>query len=386
MHVRSSTGIAANVYQCFVGRQAELDKVAEWLTSHGTRVRGGAVIVRGPAGIGKTEILRRSGRALETLSWHVVYVASDEIDRRVPYAAISRAISTTELAAPALRELRDDAVTALSLVDREAVSSIHAAAGRFFASLRDDRATLLVLDDLHLLDDDSAVLVASLLRGVADRPLVLLASMRHPDIEQRPVLTQLLDRFERDGRTRTLDLQPLDEGDVETLVSEMLRRSPDDALVTVVRRQSDGNPFFAVQTLLNLVESDAVVADDQSCWLSSPDPPFSVDRRRSFLNRVLDIGGDTRAVGRAVALLGWVAAGRVDLGRVDRGDGPRRSLGCDRPTRRPWDPLRPRRRHARLLPPADQRRPVPGDRPGRAVAHTSRRGGLARVASLVAVR
>jgi DNA-binding SARP family transcriptional activator len=79
----------------FVGRQMELAQAAAWLSaSHGERAAG--LLVRGPAGIGKTAFCRQLAARARERNWTVVTV--DAVQPGHSYAAIAAAVEQLILA------------------------------------------------------------------------------------------------------------------------------------------------------------------------------------------------------------------------------------------------------------------------------------------------
>ncbi|MDW5593765.1 AAA family ATPase [Conexibacter stalactiti] len=292
-----------------VGRDRELSAFAR-MVGEARDATSRAVLLRGEAGIGKSSLLTHAVAALAADGWLAVDVRADELDRLVPYSGLRHAVASCvgRLDAGAAA-LAVELVAALDVASEEPPASLHAAAARFFSALAAERPVVLAFDDLALADDDTVVLVASLLRQRERHALVLAGNLRSPDAATPAAVDRLLERLHRDGLVAELALGPLSDEAVEQLVTPLLAGAArGDRLVAAVQRHSDGNPFFALQAVLNLTEGGAPGPDaalDQA--------EFSENRLRWFLRRVLRVGPDAHALGRAVALLRVVGPGRVGL-------------------------------------------------------------------------
>ncbi len=153
-----------------VGRETELRRVAELLA--GVRLRrGGALLVTGEAGVGKStlldEVAARSAGAL------VVRVVGTPAEQEVPYAALGLVLGdvTDELAvlpAPQARALG----VALALRDGDPPPAFAVGAATLAVlTRRAEQAPLVVLlDDAHLLDQPSAAALAFAARRLVRRP------------------------------------------------------------------------------------------------------------------------------------------------------------------------------------------------------------------------
>src|SRR5262245_11673686 len=83
-----SAGVAGAPATTLVGRAAELSRVAE-LLSRLTSGRGGRVLIRGEAGIGKTALLGEFTRYATMQGVRVAEGTAEELEQRLPFAAIT---------------------------------------------------------------------------------------------------------------------------------------------------------------------------------------------------------------------------------------------------------------------------------------------------------
>ncbi|GAB3002162.1 LuxR C-terminal-related transcriptional regulator [Saccharothrix stipae] len=183
----------------FTGQAAELAAVRRAL-------RGAGLIVAGPAGVGKTRLLEEAtpGRVVRATS----------ASRAIPLGALAPLLPADPPAGPGL--LR---------VVREAL-----------------RGTVVAVDDAHLLDETSAVVLHQL---VQHREAVVLATIRSGERAPAPVTAlwkdQLLDR---------LELAPMDRDGVEALLVAVLGGPVDSRAVTRVRSATGGNLLLLRELLL----------------------------------------------------------------------------------------------------------------------------------------
>lgn len=314
MQAGEGTGGAVQPGEVFVGRERELAEVVDAVAAAADQ-GGSAVVIRGEAGIGKSELLAHCVEALVEQQWHVVYLRSDELQRRIPYAALGEALLSADFGRSAdLRGLVEELAAVLDVAAHQPLPSVYGATTRLFSALRDEAPTLIAVDDLHVIDDDTLVVVAGLLRRQARHPLALLGALRTREVKSG-ALALMLERLARDRQLKTVDLGPLDAEATASLVAALLGGRPDGDLVELIQDKSSGNPFFATQTVLDLAESGAIVVGAAGCRLESgPSPyPLSEDRRSAVLHRVLRVGEDARRLARALALLGAIPLSRLRL-------------------------------------------------------------------------
>ncbi|MEO3827676.1 AAA family ATPase [Actinomadura sp. B10D3] len=258
-----------------VGRAGALD---ELISAVGAAMRGGgAVVVRGEAGIGKSVLLESAAVACADPGWHVLRLRPDELDRAIPYGALGHA----------LREAGDE-------------QQVRAAVRRRLDMVRETAPALIVVDDLRLLDDATIILLADALRRPAPHPMVLAGALRAQEAEAPGPLGAFMNRVTEDRHSRIIDLDPLGDAEIDALVAALAGTTPDGTLAALVRESSGGNPFVATQAFLHLAPGD-------------PGAGLPADRRDAVLHRMVGSDPVVRRVARAAALLGVLTADRFPL-------------------------------------------------------------------------
>ncbi|MBT2386828.1 LuxR family transcriptional regulator [Streptomyces sp. ISL-11] len=203
-----------------VGRAAELSSLAEYAA----RARGGsaqAVLVRGPAGIGRTSLLSALAARLTSQGVRVRRCAATEAD-------------TGE--GRHVRELLGMDPHGLP------AAGAHAAHRRVHRRLVDLLASgplALILDDAQWCDETSLRSMDFVLRRTTALPLlVLLAQRTECRGPGEPVLAELLAH----GRCRPLDLGPLGPRDTAEVVARTLGRPPEEPFLRHCADVTGGNP------------------------------------------------------------------------------------------------------------------------------------------------
>ncbi|MBP2706101.1 AAA family ATPase [Microbispora sp. RL4-1S] len=202
------------------GRTGEL-RALDLLLSDAQTSRGGALIVRGAAGAGKTALLDHAARAARAAGMQVVRATALECESAIPFAGLSQILPLTLDAS-------------LSNSDRFSVGLAVLALLRQVAA---GRSLVCVVDDAHWLDPASAEALsfAALRLDTAPVALLLASPADHPWT----------------GSTRELILAPLDEADGAALLAE---RAP--GLVPIMKRcviaAAEGNPLALVEFARNV--------------------------------------------------------------------------------------------------------------------------------------
>ncbi|GAA3462300.1 AAA family ATPase [Saccharothrix longispora] len=289
----------------FFGRETELAAVAAAVD----RVPAAglvAVVVSGEPGIGKSSLLARARDGLRDRGCAVLAAESDDVSRRIPYAAVATALRSCAATAGDAEALAPTGEPDAGWFGRacELVA-------RALAALTADRPAALVLDDLDRADDDSLAMLAVVLRRVTAAPLVLLAATRSHHVNGG--VDELLDRLERHAEVVRLELAPLGGGEVARIVESVLGTPVDEGLAHEVCRRADGNPFFAVEIARSLRELDLVAVDGDRARLTVSPTAIRLTRREAVLRRVAPLDRGTRAVARAVSVFRRVRLDRIGL-------------------------------------------------------------------------
>lgn len=235
------------------GRAGALDQVVSALSKTPR-----TVLVLGEPGIGKTHLLGEAAARLR--GFRVLRGQARELDGGRAYAPLVEALGTVRgEAAGILGDL-------LEAIDQAALGHPSATPGALAARLLESLPgpTLLAIDDLHLADADTLGVLRSLPRR--HDAIAILGTARHP-----PALDVDL----------TLRLQPLTVAETADLVTELLGRTPSDTVLRRIHSASRGNPWFAQEAVLALIQGGAVRAQDPG------------DRRGAILSRLFqrDRGG-----------------------------------------------------------------------------------------------
>lgn len=232
-----------------VGRELEIARATVALGDPSSR--NGAVAVRGPAGIGKSALVRAVLDALDRDTAVIHEVSASDPHR--PYGPIADLLDGLTRSnpdapgqlAPHVREVLA-AVTDVGGADLTLPLSRHQVIGavtELLHAVAGERPTLLVVDDLHDADDATVGLVAHLASSV--ERVRLLVSYR-PAASRRQ-LTADVDRLDRAGKLLALDLPGLTVAQAETLVHSATDAHLTAETVGRIIDLGDGNPFALIE-------------------------------------------------------------------------------------------------------------------------------------------
>jgi DNA-binding SARP family transcriptional activator/tetratricopeptide (TPR) repeat protein len=281
----------------FVGRQLELARVTALLRSEASGELG-ALVVRGPAGIGKSAFCREVARVARAEGWMVIAVGATEAGAPyAPLASVGEQLIAGDKALldavgsrvrSVLAELTSLARPAAPLESPLTRHRVIGALRRLLVAAGDRGAVALVLDDAHLADEATVDVLQHLgSAGGTGTPILAVLAYR---AEAAPeVLTQGVARLARGGKAVEIDLEPLDREDAAALVAA---GAPAPRAAEVVDRIIDlaqGNPFLTLEL------AQSVVAGV---------PALVATARDAIASRFVDLDEGTVAMLRRLALAG----------------------------------------------------------------------------------
>ena len=221
-----------------IGRSDELQFARDRITA------GGSVVIAGDAGVGKTRLARELIESAEAEGQRAEWAVATYAARSIPFGALAHLVTPGEVGA-----------------GREA--ALRAATESF--SRRGDGSFVLGIDDAHLLDEVSAVLVHQL---VSRHIVSLVLTVRSGD----PVLDPILGIWKDELAVR-VELQPLARVETAELLMAVLDGPMDGASLNMLWQLSTGNALFLRELVLQGLETGSLRADnDLWHWDGSVEP------------------------------------------------------------------------------------------------------------------
>ena len=271
-----------------VGRETELETVAE----SAKRVTGGegreVLLVSGEAGLGKTTLVAEGARAAFAAGACVLAGHSEE-DLAVPYQLFTGTIGHyvthcgedelrahvnthgSELArlVPALATRIPDLPPSRATDPDTERYLLFAAVVGLLSQASQHQTIVLVLDDLQWADAGSLELLRYLIASDQPMAVLVLGTFRDTELSQSHPLLNTLAALQRQVKVTRLELTGLDNTAVVALMEAMAGDALDEAgvsLAQAVRRETDGNPFFVSEVLRHLWETGAIYPDSAGRW------------------------------------------------------------------------------------------------------------------------
>ena len=299
-----------------VGRSRELGVLHDRL-SWACNGRGSLVLIGGEAGIGKTALADVLCR--EAVEMGVRAVTGHCYDRTetLPYGPwiqiAERVEAHPDVNAPLLSGL-DDATSQADLF---------AQARNLLVALSAERPLMLVLEDLHWADSASLDLLRFVAHGLAEMPLLLVATYRGEDIDRRHPLTATIPLLVREAPTERLNLRPLDAAAAEMLVRARydLAAPVAQQLAAYLIERTEGNALFMTELLRSLAEDGVLDRLDGGSFTEivaqAPVPTLLTQIVDDRLSRLGDESAALLAIaaviGQEVPIAVWEAVTAADV-------------------------------------------------------------------------
>ncbi len=223
----------------FIGRAAELEHLAERRRAAAAG-RGGAVLVAGEAGIGKSRLLEQFRRSLPKRTTRVAVAACRQFAQRPlgPLLDILAAIDPQAGASLAAGAFQSKSEQMAALVET-------------FERLAEGSTTIVCVEDLHWGDPDVVQVLCALSTLASAQRLLFLGTYRDDEIVPGHPLFSLLGSMVRQRSTSVVRLAPFSEREMTALLGDALRSAPPlpDGVLRDVRRRADGNALFGEELL-----------------------------------------------------------------------------------------------------------------------------------------
>ena len=255
--------------------------------------RGRVVMVAGEAGIGKTRLateigsyagLRGAqvlwGRCYESAGapayWPWVQIVRAHAQVRDPDALRSELGSGASDIAQVVSELHGrlpDLPQPQPLDPEQARFRLFDSITTFLANVSISSPLALFIEDLHLADTPSLLLLQFLSSELDSKRIIVLGTYRDSELEENHPLHDALASLSHGRGFERLRLGRLSKPQVKTLLEELSRQplesSDELALLEAVFTESGGNPYFIEEITRNLVESGAIyVREGDGKWVS----------------------------------------------------------------------------------------------------------------------
>ena len=217
-----------------IGRDRELSALTRLAASRRPRV----AMVSGEPGVGKTRLIQEF---LATLGADTVVLVGQAEPGSLsrPYEVLMDALDGRD-------DVDPEQLAAVADASRSPVERLHSGV-RLVGDLVGDRPAVLVFEDLHWADSESAALFERL--ADLDGPRVLVGTYRAAEVTGRDPVSALLARLDRRHEVTRIGLERFAEADTAALLAALTGRPASVRAVAALHQRTGGNPFFLEELL-----------------------------------------------------------------------------------------------------------------------------------------
>jgi tetratricopeptide (TPR) repeat protein len=236
----------------YIGREMLLAQALAWL-GMAAADRPGAIVLRGPAGIGKTALCRELDVQVTGLGWRVVRANAAQHGRAYAIiSALAERILLTDrsaverVSAPAravLALLTQFAGPASALPGPLSRHQVIGAFRRLLLAMSQGENILVLVDDAHLVDDADADVLIHI--ASAGSPVCVVLAMREPTAASE--LARGLMRLAGSSVVQTLELEPLADDEMRRIIQQAAPKGLSEETVARIVSDAQGSPFAAIE-------------------------------------------------------------------------------------------------------------------------------------------
>ncbi len=309
-----------------VGRERDLASLLGGLDDAASS-RGRLFLISGEPGVGKTRLADEVAAAAEAKGMALLIGHCSEHDEAVAYLPfveilenfvggtpdrelLRRALGdeVRELARllPKLKNILPDLPPPLDLPPAQARRHLFNCFFDFAARIAAQQPTLMILEDLHWADDSTLSLLDHLTERLSDLPLMVVGTYRIAELNITRALAKTLEDLARRRLATPVNLKALPRAEVAAMLASLSGKSPPPAVVSAIRAETGGNPFFVEELFRHLEEEDRLY-DSSGQFLAELkigelEAPPSV--RLVVARRLARLSGPTQKMLAAAATIG----------------------------------------------------------------------------------
>ncbi|MFP5503257.1 MAG: protein kinase domain-containing protein, partial [Candidatus Sericytochromatia bacterium] len=287
-----------------VGREPERQALEAALAGLKER-RSAALLIGAPAGVGKSRLLEK---LLLTAKLEGVMVLKGRCDDsgQAPYQAVGEALKPLlALTSEADRSRHARAIACLRCTTQEEVGQ-EALEEAIWAGIDEaaERAPLLwLMEDMHWADAPTLALVNKVIRRLADKPIMVVATFRDDEVEPGSPIWHTVE----DGASRLLRLGPLSREEQRRMLEAMLGpTSMIEGFEGALYQATGGNAFFLTEVIRALLE-EGQLAQRDGLWHFPAHPDVLTPLQSiqaTVCRRVRHLSPGARALAAAAAVIG----------------------------------------------------------------------------------
>jgi DNA-binding CsgD family transcriptional regulator len=291
--------------------------VLEEAIADAARGSPGVVVIEGPAGIGKTALLRAARHAARSSGLRELAARGGELERGLELGVARQLFEPLLLPVSGFERAElfggfggvaahlfglSGSKPGLDLDEYASLNALY----RLCMQLADQSPVMIVADDLQWSDAASLRWLAYLARRLEDQPVLLVLAWRSDEVSPSG---DTLARIAGEPGARRIRPQPLSPEAVAELARAVFGIRPQDRFVRACHAAAGGNPLFTMQLLEAAREEGLRPVDPDACALTDLAPERVSELVLGRLRRLSPVAD---AVAMQVAVLG----GRAEVRHV----------------------------------------------------------------------
>ena len=281
-----------NISQKLYGRQEEIKQLLELFEEVNKGVTK-LTLISGYSGVGKSALVNQIYKPITRQRGEFISGKFDQLQRDIPYSAISQAFEGL------IRKLLGESEESLKLWKKKilkvlgnngqiiidvipelekiiekqpSVEKLGATENQnrfnlFFLKFisvfcKKEHPLVMFIDDLQWADLSSLNLIKQLILDTENQYLLLIGAYRDNEVNSTHPLMNTLEKINKEGiLVNNIHLSPLKIKDINQLIADTLNCSIkySQPLAELVRKKTDGNPFFLNQLLLSLYQEKLLI-------------------------------------------------------------------------------------------------------------------------------
>jgi DNA-binding NarL/FixJ family response regulator len=288
-----------------VGRRYELEGLRQ-IVERAARGYGGAAVVHGEPGIGKTRLVATVLAECRRRGFETFVATAREMEQRRPFGLMSDAFdlgrATDAGRAQVAELLRVGPPGPAGPARRDPDGREFRVAERLLECVEERSLATpvaIAVEDLQWADPSSLVVLDWLARQGVQLPLLIVSTLGPRPL--RPEVGSLLAALDSRGALR-IDLGPLTGSEVSELVARMLGRPPGARLLEVVAG-AGGNPLH-IREIVGALRADGALSVGVDDRVEVPASQLPASLRQTVLHRLGGLPETARELLRAASLLG----------------------------------------------------------------------------------
>lgn len=243
-----------------IGREKQVDEFEEIFAS-ALRGEGGAVLVSGEEGCGKSRLIRDG---LEESGFRVL-VGRSYSQSNVPFQPFIEIAEKSgvpfSFGEGSARQSGSD--PKVMTVERLEDCDLRAYESALLESLREvagEGPTCLLLEDLQWSDHATCDWIPCVVEAFADQTFLLIGVYRSEEIQGKHSVRRLRNELKRRGLYREIELTAFGPKETDALIERLLGVAPSRSLIRIIQQRTRGIPLF-IEEFCDLLESKKLLIE-----------------------------------------------------------------------------------------------------------------------------